>query len=292
MRDKTIPEKKKLSLREIDRMKLRLSGLNLNTICIEALCPNVSECFSRGQATFLILGRVCTRNCVFCNVTHGCPSPPDSTEPSRVAEAVRRLRLRHVVLTSPTRDDLPDGGAAMFVAVLEALRRLVPCPTVELLIPDFGGDPVVLRSLANSRPEMIGHNLETVRRLYPRLRPGKFRAAYDRSLGVLRFLRECDPSLCLKSALMLGLGETEEEVEGALEDLLTAGCRYLSLGQYLAPSRRHHPVARHLDSREFVAWRRRALSLGFRHVESGKFVRSSYHAEAHLQQDSGRESRD
>lgn len=274
--------KKKISLRTVDGLKKRLAGLGLHTICAEALCPNISECYGRLQATFLILGRVCTRDCGFCNVQTGLPEPPDPGEPGRLVEACRRLGLRYVVVTSPTRDDLPDGGAGAFVRAVRALREDDPGRKVELLIPDFQGSGQSIAEIADAAPDVVGHNLETVRRLYGLRRAGFSggpRADYERSLQVLKKLSEAAPDLPTKSALMLGLGETPGEVLGALEDLRDSGCRRLCLGQYLAPSRKHHPVVRRLGDEEFADWRVAALKLGFERVQSGPFVRSSYRAD-------------
>lgn len=257
---------------EMDRL---LEGLRLNTVCREAHCPNISECYGRGRATFLILGTVCTRRCSFCNVTKREPLPQDADEPERVAEAVRLLGLRHVVITSPTRDDLADGGSALFAETVRALRAASPDTAVELLIPDFGGVRDGIARVVAVKPDIIGHNLETVPRLY-HIRAG---ADYHRSLDVLREVREIDPAAVTKSGIMLGMGEKEEEVLRTLADLLEVGCAYLSVGQYLAPSRRHHPVREFVPPEVFDRYREKALSMGFRHVESGPYVRSSYLAE-------------
>jgi len=257
---------------EMDRL---LEGLRLNTVCREAHCPNISECYGRGRATFLILGTVCTRRCYFCNVTKREPLPPDADEPERVAEAVRLLGLQHVVITSPTRDDLADGGSALFAETVRALRAASPDTAVELLIPDFGGVREGIARVVAVKPDIIGHNLETVPRLY-HIRAG---ADYRRSLDVLRVVREIDPAAETKSGIMLGMGEKEEEVLRTLADLLEVGCAYLSVGQYLAPSRRHHPVREFVPPEVFDRYRETALSMGFRHVESGPYVRSSYLAE-------------
>jgi lipoic acid synthetase len=252
-----------------------LDGLRLHTVCREAHCPNISECYGCGQATFLILGTVCTRLCSFCNVTKKEPLPPDRDEPGRVAQAVRLLELRHVVITSPTRDDLPDGGASMFSETVRAIRTTSPATAVELLIPDLGGVRSSLELVVSTRPDVLGHNLETVPRLY-HIRAG---ADYCRSLEVLGTVRELDPSLRTKSGIMLGMGEEEGEVEQIFADLLENGCRYLSIGQYLAPSKRHFPVREYVQPETFEKYREQALSMGFLHVESGPYVRSSYRAE-------------
>ncbi len=257
---------------DMDRL---LQDLRLHTVCREANCPNISECYCSGRATFLILGAICTRLCSFCNVSKREPQPPDPGEPERVAEAVARLALSHVVITSPTRDDLSDGGAAMFARTVAAIRNASPDTGIELLIPDFQGDRESIATVVRSRPDIIGHNLETVSRLY-HIREG---ADYRRSLGVLKMLHELDPALKTKSGIMLGLGEEEGEVAGLFSDLLETGCLYLSIGQYLAPSRNHYPVQRFIPPEQFVHYREQALAVGFRHVESGPYVRSSYLAE-------------
>jgi len=252
-----------------------LKELRLNTVCQQARCPNITECFSKRQATFLILGRICTRLCAFCSVSKETPLALEPEEPASVAEAVRRLGLSHVVITSPTRDDLSDGGAAAYAETVARIRELSPKTKVELLIPDFMGDASALARVVASAPDILGHNLETVPRLY-QIRSG---ADYGRSLELLSNARRLDPELKTKSGLMLGLGEQEGELFAVLEDLLKAGCRYLSLGQYLAPSRMHHPVQRYLEPELFERYRTEALAMGFSHVESAPYVRSSYHAE-------------
>jgi lipoic acid synthetase len=266
---------KKVSPAVHREMEGLLGGLGLNTVCREAHCPNISECYGSGQATFLILGTVCTRLCSFCTVTKRAPLPPDRDEPRRVAEAARLLGLRHVVITSPTRDDLPDGGAAIFSETVRAIRTMSPGSAVELLIPDFGGVRSSLELVVAVCPDILGHNLETVPRLY-HIRAG---ADYRRSLQVLGAMREMDPSLHTKSGIMLGMGEEAGEVERVFADLLENGCRLLSIGQYLAPSKRHYPVHEYLPPEIFESYRQRALSMGFLHVESGPYVRSSYRAE-------------
>ncbi|HEY5512875.1 MAG TPA: lipoyl synthase [Geomonas sp.] len=252
-----------------------LKELSLNTVCQQARCPNITECFSKRQATFLILGRICTRLCSFCSVSKETPLPPDPGEPASVAEAVRRLGLSHVVVTSPTRDDLPDGGAAAYAETVARIRVSSPQTKVELLVPDFMGNAAALAAVVAGAPDILGHNLETVPRLYA-IRSG---ADYRRSLDLLAQAHRLDPELKTKSGLMLGLGEEEGELFAVLEDLLKTGCSYLSLGQYLAPSRLHHQVERFVEPALFERYRAEALALGFLHVESGPYVRSSYHAE-------------
>jgi lipoyl synthase len=266
---------KKISYSCHGPMEHLLDDLQLHTVCREAYCPNISECYGNQQATFLILGRICTRRCAFCNVAKQDPLPPDLDEPRRVAEAVRRLSLRHVVVTSPTRDDLADGGARLFAVTVRAIQAASPTTTIELLVPDFQGSTASLAEVVSSRPAILGHNLETIPRLY-HLRAG---ADYQRSLAVLDCCRDLDRSVATKSGIMLGMGETAEEVLQLLAELLATGCRYLSIGQYLAPSKQHYPVQEYLAPEVFETYRSAALSLGFCHVESGPYVRSSYLAE-------------
>lgn len=279
MRDVTTgrrPEwlQKKLSPAAHAGMEAMLGELRLNTVCQQALCPNITECFRQKQATFLILGAACTRLCSFCNVRKAAPLPPDPDEPGRVAEAVRRLGLAHVVVTSPTRDDLPDGGAGAYADTVAAVRDVSPATRVELLVPDFLGAEGSILRVVGSGPDVFGHNVETVPRLYA-IRSG---SDYRRSLRVLSMAREAAPGIPAKSGIMLGLGETTDEVRAVLEDLRAAGCAYLSIGQYLAPSRKHRPVAAFVPPETFDDLRDEALGMGFSHVESGPYVRSSYHA--------------
>ena len=266
--------RKKVNQGEQSGMRQLLGELRLNTVCQQALCPNISECFSCGQATFLILGTNCTRQCSFCNVEKTVPLPVDQHEPSRIAEAVQRLKLSHVVITSPTRDDLPDGGASIYSATVSAIRSASPDTRIELLIPDLQADPDSLGCVVASQPDIIAHNVETVPRLY-HVRSG---ADYHRSLDVLRICRELAPEIDTKSGIMLGLGEQVEEVRQVMRDLRAVGCRYLSIGQYLAPSREHYPVQEYVRPELFERLREAGLELGFSHVESGPYVRSSYHA--------------
>ena len=247
----------------------------LHTVCQEAHCPNMGECFSQGTATFLILGDRCTRNCRFCAVEHGPEGLPDPEEPKRVAEAVKSLGLTYAVVTSVTRDDLPDGGAGHFAAVIREIRILSPDAKVEVLIPDLLGSEASIKTVVDARPDVLNHNLETVPRLYDRVRPG---ADYRRSLDLLKKVKELDPKMPTKSGLMLGLGETDEEITNVFRDLIEAGCGILTLGQYLQPSKKHLSVERWVPPEEFDALRVRALEMGFREAASGPFVRSSYHA--------------
>lgn len=247
----------------------------LHTVCQEAKCPNQWECFSSQTATFLIMGSRCTRNCRFCAVEHNPSGPPDPEEPVRVAEAAKSLGLSYVVVTSVTRDDLPDGGASIFAATIRAIRNTIPGVLVEVLIPDFQGDADALQKVVEARPDVLNHNVETVQRLYPSVRPG---AVYGRSLKLLAKARGFNASITVKSGLMLGLGESTEEIRKTLQDLRTSGCSLLTLGQYLPPSAHHLPVERFVTPEEFDNWRDTALEMGFSQVASGPFVRSSYHA--------------
>ena len=252
---------------------LRKHGLN--TICLSAQCPNRAECWTERTATFLILGDVCTRNCAFCAVTKGTPSAPEMDEPERVAEAAASLGLRYVVVTSVTRDDLPDGGAAHFARVIRSLRDRIPGVKVETLIPDFAGAEAPLRTVLEAAPEVLAHNVETVEPFYPRI--GRPFARYRRSLEVLRLAAALGPAVT-KSGLLIGLGETAADLSRTMADLRAAGCSLLTIGQYLRPSKLHAPVARYWTPAEFESLRREALGLGFAGVESGPLVRSSFHA--------------
>jgi lipoic acid synthetase len=249
----------------------------LHTVCETARCPNRHECFGRGTATFLILGNICTRHCAFCAVRRGTPLPPAADEPQRVAAAAVELRLSHVVVTSVTRDDLGDGGASIFAATIGTLKKRLPDATVEVLTPDFTGAEEAVAVVLRAGPHVFNHNLETVRRMQPVVRP---QADYDRSLRVLRIASQWNPAVIVKSGLMVGLGETDEELGRAMDDLRAAGCSVLTIGQYLAPSPRHAPVARFVSPRRFQEYARRALTCGFSAVASGPLVRSSYQAEA------------
>lgn len=255
-------------------MRQLLGELRLNTVCQQAMCPNISECFSCGQATFLILGINCTRQCSFCNVEKNVPLPVDFDEPARIAEAVTRLKLSHVVITSPTRDDLPEGGALQYSATVTFIRAASDETRIELLIPDFMGNQQSLEIIVGSRPDIIAHNVETVPRLY-HVRSG---ADYHRSLHVLKWCQEQAPQISTKSGIMLGMGEVESEVEQVIEDLRRVNCTYLSIGQYLSPSTKHYPVQEYVKPLQFDRLREYALKAGFSHVESGPYVRSSYHA--------------
>lgn len=273
--------RKKIPAAEQAAMRGLLHDLALHTVCQEALCPNIGECFSCGHATFLILGTDCTRHCAFCNIEASrIPQQPDPDEPRRVALAVERLQLSHVVITSPTRDDLSDGGAAQYAATVHAVRKRMPQTRVELLIPDFAGDQESLAAVLQATPAILAHNLETVPRLY-HIRAG---ASYQRSLQLLAHASRMAPTIPTKSGVMLGLGETSDELVAVLQDLRRVGCRFLSLGQYLAPSRRHQPVVAYIEPERFEQYGTLARELGFEHVESGPYVRSSYHADRYQEQ--------
>ena len=248
----------------------------LHTVCEEARCPNIGECWEAGTATFMILGDTCTRSCGFCAVKSGRPIGLDRLEPIRVAQAVRHMGLRHAVVTSVNRDDQPDGGAAIFAETIRRIRRLSPGTSVEVLIPDFLGDWDALATVMDAHPEILNHNTETVPRLYRRVRP---KARYERSLELLRRAGELDRETITKSGLMVGLGETRHELLMVFAGLVDAGVSVLTIGQYLRPSAKHLPVARYYHPDEFAALKDDALRLGFRHVEAGPLVRSSYHAE-------------
>lgn len=256
--------------------KAILRTLDLHTVCESANCPNIGDCFSRHTATFLILGNVCTRSCPFCDIRSGKPLPVDPEEPVRVAEAARRLGLRYVVVTSVNRDELPDGGAFQFAATIRAIRAEIPAARVEVLIPDFMGNGDALRSVLDAGPDVLNHNMETVRRLYPRVRPA---GRYGRSLELLQRVTRMTPEIPAKSGIMLGVGETVEEVDELLRDLKAHGCSMVTLGQYLPPSGSHLPLERYAPPEEFAHYREYGLKLGFRQVASGPLVRSSYHAE-------------
>lgn len=248
--------------------------LELNTVCRESGCPNIGKCSKCGSATFMILGKYCTRNCRFCEVDHGTPAPPDPGEPRRLAEAVKTLGLSHAVVTSVTRDDLPDGGASVFADCVREIKRTAGA-TVEVLIPDLKGDEAALDTVITSRPEVIGHNVETVKRLYPAARP---QAVYERSLAVLRYLKDRSNGGFVKTAFMVGLGETEDEVKELIRDVRATGCDLLTLGQYLAPTPEHLPVAEYVTPGMFEKYKEYALSLGFLSVTAHPLARSSYMA--------------
>lgn len=262
-----------------NEMKRLLRSASLNTVCEEANCPNRGECFGSGTATFLLMGHVCTRHCTFCNIPGGRVQPLSSDEPRRVAETVRHLRLEFAVVTSVNRDDLPDGGAAHIAATIREIRRLNPGCGVEVLIPDFKGDTLALEILLDAHPEVLNHNLETVPRLYPEMRP---QARYRTSLQVLRRARQWAshyaPRLSVKTGIMVGVGETRDEVLAVMRDAAAAGVQIMTIGQYLQPSREHHPVVRYWEPQEFDDLAAAGRDLGIAWVEAGPLVRSSYHA--------------
>lgn len=259
-----------------ERVEAILRENRLSTVCREATCPNIGECFAHGTATFLIMGEVCTRRCPFCDVAHGRPAPLDTTEPERLARAVKEMGLTYAVVTSVDRDDLPDGGAGHYAAVIRALRSAVPHIHIETLVPDFRGRlHKALTALAADPPNIFNHNLETVPALYKTSRPG---ADYRHSLLLLREFKNQHPEIPTKSGLMLGLGEKDDEIEAVLNDLLEADVDIVTMGQYLAPSSAHLPVRRYLSPEEFHRWEDKALAMGFKRAFAGVFVRSSYHA--------------
>jgi len=257
-------------------LKRRVRAANLHTVCEEAACPNIGECWGRHHtATFMILGDICTRACAYCNVTTGRPHALDTAEPARVAETVKELGLRYAVITSVDRDDLPDGGAEVFAGTIREIRSTTPGCRVEVLIPDFQGNRKALRRVMDAVPDVLNHNIETVRRIFRTVRP---KGDYDLSLELLHRAGEMRPETPTKSGLMVGLGEATDEVLETMRDLRGAGCGLLTVGQYLRPSPKHHPVSRFYDPGEFDALRAEGLGMGFRHVASGPLVRSSYHA--------------
>ena len=263
----------------VSKLKSRLRDNSLVTVCEEATCPNIHECFTKGTATFMILGEICTRRCSFCDVAHGRPKPPDDTEPENLARTIRDMKLRYVVITSVDRDDLRDGGAEHYVRCLGRIRELSPDIKLEILVPDFRGKGRMERALEileTSPPDVFNHNLETVKPLYPNVRPG---ADYDWSLELLKRFKAQHPDILTKSGIMLGLGETFEQVEQVLKDLRAHDVDMLTLGQYLQPTPHHHPVLRFWTPEEFEELAKLGYELGFTHVASGPLVRSSYHAD-------------
>ena len=262
---------------DYEKIRRMIDRGNLHTVCQEANCPNQFECFSARTATFLIMGATCTRNCRFCNIDGGTPGPLDADEPRRVAAAAARMKLRYVVVTSVTRDDLPDGGAGHFAATIDALKKEIPGVQIEVLIPDFQGRQKGLQTVLEAGPHVLNHNMETVRRLYGTVRP---QADYDRSLELLARVNPLAPSIPAKSGIMLGLGETKAEVQQVIRDIYHTGCRMLTIGQYLQPTADHLPVVEYIPPEAFEQWRQFALETGFAKVASGPFVRSSYHAGA------------
>ncbi len=265
-------------IERIAEMKGMFRDLRLHTVCESAHCPNMGECWGKGVATFMILGDVCTRACRFCAVAAGRPWSVDLKEPRHVAQAIQKMNLRYVVVTAVARDDLPDGGARHFAQTIAEIRSLTPRVKIEILIPDLGGCEENLQVIARARPEVISHNIETIRRLSKTVRP---QADYARSLQVLTTIKRLNPGVFVKSSFMVGLGESRPEIMELMEDLLKAGCQILTIGQYLAPSarKRHLPVERFVPPEEFDSYRRLGLGLGFKHIMSGPLVRSSYLAE-------------
>jgi lipoic acid synthetase len=257
------------------RLKHLMRELNLHTVCEEAHCPNVGECWEHGTATFMILGDVCTRNCGYCAVAHGRPPVTDLEEPQRVAEAAATMNLRHVVITSVDRDDLPDFGAGIFAETIRLVHERVPTCSVEVLVPDFQGDEAAITTVLEARPEIYNHNTETVPRLYKKARPG---GRYARVMSIFQLVKRLAPEIPTKTGMMLGLGETIEEVLAVMRDLREVDVDILTLGQYLRPSHEHLPMDRYWTPEEFATLRAEGLAMGFRHVESGPLVRSSYHA--------------
>jgi len=249
----------------------------LHTICTSGNCPNIGECWNAGTATFMILGDICTRACKFCSVTTGRPLPVDRNEPEKLARSIRIMQLKHCVITSVDRDDLDDGGAGFWAETIRAVKRVNPEITMETLIPDFNGREEDIRKVIDAGPEVISHNLETVRRLSPEIRNKNM---YDRSLGVLKYIAQ--QGVITKSGIMLGLGETEKEVLETMDDLLKTGCRIMTIGQYLAPTLHHYPVREYIPPEQFDKLKKTGLEKGFRFVESSPLVRSSYHAEKHV----------
>jgi len=252
-----------------------LRKLSLYTVCEEANCPNLGECFNKKTATFMILGRYCTRNCTFCNVKKVIPLPLDIKEPSNIAEAVKEWQLKYIVITSVTRDDLPDGGAGHYANVIKAIRDVNSGTLIEVLIPDFQGDLKSLQKVVEAKPDVINHNVETVPRLYPEVRP---MAVYERSLELLANVKILNNKIITKSGIMLGLGECQDEVISVFKDLRNKNCDFLTIGQYLAPSKNHHPVIKYYHPDIFKNYKRLALEAGFKSVASAPFVRSSYNA--------------
>jgi lipoic acid synthetase len=257
------------------KLKSLMRDLKLHTVCEEARCPNIGECWTHGTATFMILGDICTRACGYCAVGHGRPNVIDTAEPERVADAVQKLDLAHVVVTSVDRDDVADGGASIFAATVREIRKRTPSASIEVLIPDFQGNEAALHTVLDAGPDILNHNTETVPRLYRLARSG---GRYSRTLELLDRSRTYAPAIATKSGIMLGLGEEWDEVISTLEDLRKAGCAILTLGQYLRPSAAHLPMARYYHPDEFGRLKATALAMGFTHVESGPLVRSSYHA--------------
>ena len=275
-----LPKPEWLRVRHADTPNLEavekiISRLNLNTVCLQAGCPNYGECFSRKTATFMIMGTNCTRNCRFCNVRYGIPAQLNPDEPENIAQAVKELELKYVVVTSVTRDDLSDGGAKHFASVIMEIRRAAPETTVEVLVPDFMGSTDSLKIVTDALPAVVSHNMETVKSLYPVVRP---QAQYRRSLNLLKNIKQLDQSIRSKSGIMLGLGESRKQVHELFEDLRDVGCEFLTIGQYLAPTKEHLPVLQYIEPSRFEEYGSDARRMGFDSVASGPLVRSSYNA--------------
>lgn len=261
-------------------IKKRLRNAKLHTICEEAKCPNLAECFERGTATFLILGDTCSRNCKYCKVNHGKPGPLEPDEPIEVAESIQSLNLSYAVITSVTRDDLSDGGASIFSKTIKEVRKMNPSCKIEVLIPDFNGNQKALQMVLDAKPDVLNHNIEVVKELFPTVRP---EGDYQRSIDLLKQCKQYDSKIPTKSGFMVGLGETTQQIKKLLEDLSDAQVDMITIGQYLQPSKQHIPVTKYYTPEEFEQFKKQAIQLGFSHVESGPLVRSSYHAENAVQ---------
>ena len=260
-----------------NEVKSLLDGLELHTVCQSAQCPNQAECWGRGTATMMVLGNVCTRHCTYCAVNSGHPELPDADEPKKIAEAVQRLKLKHMVITSVTRDDLPDGGAAHIADTIRAIKRVNPAATIEVLVQDFDGDEKAIQTVISAGAEVFSHNIETVESIFPKLRDQRFK--YQQSLQVLRYAASIASGTLIKSAFMLGCGETQDEVHATLVDLKDAGCNAVSIGQYLQPTPKHYEVVSFVTPEQFKRYEQLALDLGFDYAVAGPFVRSSYRSE-------------
>ncbi|MDP8216225.1 MAG: lipoyl synthase [Candidatus Kaelpia imicola] len=270
---------KKISFNKMTQMQALLNKFKLNTVCQSAACPNIGECFAEGEAAFIILGKYCSRNCSFCNIDNLEPESVDHDEPRRIAEAVRELNLKHVVITSVTRDDLSDGGAGVFASTVRNIKENTQDLIIEVLIPDFQLNRESLNIVIDSKPDIIAHNLETVGRLYSEVRP---QADYERSLEVLDIIKRTDRDIFTKSGLMLGLGEREEEILEVFDDLRAVACDFLSIGQYLAPTLKHYPISDYVEPKKFREYKEQAIKRGFSYVMSAPYVRSSYRAGEYL----------
>ena len=257
-------------------LKSKISGASLNTVCEEAACPNIGDCWDRGTATFMILGDTCTRACSYCNVKTGWPDTIDLLEPHRVASTVKKMNLKYTVITSVDRDDLDDYGSGVFAKTIEEVRKLSPKCKIEVLIPDFEGDFESLEKVINANPQVLNHNIETVRRVFKKVRP---RGNYDLSLNLIKNVKEINPKIPTKSGMMVGLGETKDEIVSTMNELVYSNCDLLTIGQYLRPTKSHHPIIRFYHPDEFEDLKELGLKIGFKHVASGPLVRSSYHAD-------------